>query len=131
MFIVAEIQVTGKGQKIQARIELPKNAKKIVGVKVESNVVSNTFPSAPAYNPPMLIPQAQLVNIVNLEQVNWTNVIGNKDVKTYYTGIVPGNPSGNKNIRDITFFKNGVPIFKKVFSYDANDDNIAVECLAP
>lgn len=130
MYVIAEIEINGKGEQKDIRIELPKNAKKITGVKVDTQLISTSFPPSPPYVPPVIIPQASLVNVVNLEQVNWTNVIGNGIAYIFYTGIEPNNPSGNKNIKEMIYRKNGTLLFKEVYKYDNDDDVIDTECLA-
>lgn len=48
-----------------------------------------------------------------------------KDI-IYFTGVEGSNPSGNKNIKEIIFYKGGDIVFSQLFQYDIDDDIISI-----
>ncbi len=63
------------------------------------------------------------------ERQAWTKIPGNSTEYTYYSGTETNNPSGNANIKEIVYKKNGVTIFTQQYSWDTNDNPIKIETL--
>ncbi len=54
---------------------------------------------------------------------NWTSIVGQSIVYTYYTGAAPGNPSGDtNNVETAEFYAGATIIFTQTFTYDANNN---------
>lgn len=56
----------------------------------------------------------------------WSKIPGNSVEFTYYTGVVAGNPSGNKNIQTAVYKTGAATIATETFTYDAADDVLTV-----
>lgn len=63
-------------------------------------------------------------NKTNLEKLKASNT----SLKTfaYYTGIVAGNPSGNKNVQTITYTSTGLTTAVETFAYDSLNDVLTI-----
>ena len=60
-------------------------------------------------------------------RANWTTLIGNSINYTYYTGVAPGNPSGDvNNVETAEYFTGATLIFTQTFAYNANDNCINI-----
>jgi hypothetical protein len=60
-------------------------------------------------------------------RANWTTIVGNSIDYTYYTGVAPGNPSGDvNNVETAEYFTGTTLIFTQTFTYDANDNCINI-----
>lgn len=58
---------------------------------------------------------------------NWTSVVGNNIVYTYYTGVAPGNPSGDtNNVETAEFFTGATLVFTQTFAYNASNNCISI-----
>lgn len=44
----------------------------------------------------------------------------------YYGGAVPDNPSGNPNVREEVYFVAGSPVLRKTYSWDIDDNVVAI-----
>lgn len=69
-----------------------------------------------------IIQALELLNVTTL-RANWTTEIGNSITYTYYTGVAPGNPSGNtSNVETAEFYSGATLIFTQTFTYDVNNN---------
>jgi hypothetical protein len=58
---------------------------------------------------------------------NWTSVVGNNIVYTYYTGVAPGNPSGDtNNVETAKFFAGATLQFTQTFAYNGSNNCISI-----
>ena len=56
-------------------------------------------------------------------RANWTTEVGNYITYTYYTGVAPGNPSGNtSNVETAEFYSGATLMFTQTFTYDVNNN---------
>lgn len=66
------------------------------------------------------------LNVTTL-RANWTTEIGNSITYTYYTGVAPGNPSGNtSNVETAEFYEGATLIFTQTFTYDGSNNCINI-----
>jgi hypothetical protein len=78
--------------------------------------------------------EANLVVLDNIENAlkqlnlttlyaNWNTQVGNSITYTYYTGVAPGNPSGNtSNVETAEFYEGAVLMLTQTFTYDVNNN---------
>jgi len=60
-------------------------------------------------------------------RANWNTIAGNNTTYTYYSGIVPGNPSGStSNVETAEYFDYTGLVFTQTFTYDANDNVLTI-----
>lgn len=65
-----------------------------------------------------------LINRADLD--TWDKIAGNSKEFTYYSGVTPENPSGNKNVESILFKTGVTTILTQSFTYDSEDDVITI-----
>jgi len=63
---------------------------------------------------------------VNVRSKLFDEVPGNSKEFTYYSGVVVGNPSGNKNVNTIVYKTGVTTMWTKTFTYDSADDVLTI-----
>lgn len=66
------------------------------------------------------------LNTDKLEMGVWSTIPGNSEEYTYYTGIVAGNPSGNKNVQTVVFKTGVTTIATQTYTWDSDDDVLSI-----
>ena len=64
--------------------------------------------------------EIKVINFAKYNQVGYSKEIA------YYSGVVAGNPSGNKNVESIAYKNGALTEITKTFTYDANDDVLTI-----
>jgi len=67
-----------------------------------------------------------LLSGVSVVSTDLYNQVGYSQTISYYTGVVAGNPSGNKNVSTIVYADGVTPVLTKTFTYDALDDVLTI-----